>query len=234
MPYDTTLPKTTTALTAPQPLTPRSGIEEYRNALAAFKAGDWAEERFTAFRRRFGNYGQPQPGVQMVRIKVPGGLLPVAGARRIAHVARRFAKGEVHIAAGHDVQIHHVDLNAMASLIKALHAVGLTTADSPGNRNTNALAGRRPDEPSDADRLGVIANLSFGRLSAAQLDGLADIAEHFARDGLHTTREQNIAMLGIEPALAEDVVDAVRSLGIAVEGTIADPAPYGRAVAVAE
>ena len=140
----------------------------------------------------------------MVRIKVPGGLLPVAGARRIAHVARRFATGGAHVTTSRDMQIHHVDLNATASLMEALHAVGLTTADSAGNGNTNTL------------------------------DGLADIAEHFARDGLHTTREQNIAILGIEPALAEDVVDAVSSLGMAVEGTIADPTSSGQAVAAAE
>jgi sulfite reductase beta subunit-like hemoprotein len=137
----------------------------------------------------------------MVRIKVPGGLLPVAGARRIAHVARRFATGGAHVTTSRDMQIHHVDLNATASLMEALHAVGLTTADSAGNGNTNTL------------------------------DGLA---EHFARDGLHTTREQNIAILGIEPALAEDVVDAVSSLGMAVEGTIADPTSSGQAVAAAE
>ena len=143
----------------------------------------------------------------MVRIKVPGGLLPVAGARRIAHVARRFATGGAHVTTSRDMQIHHVDLNATASLMEALHAVGLTTADSAGNGNTNTLDG---------------------------LADIADIAEHFARDGLHTTREQNIAILGIEPALAEDVVDAMSSLGMAVEGTIADPTSSGQAVAAAE
>ena len=70
--------------------------------------------------------------------------------------------------------------------------------------------------------MSVIASLPLGLLSADQLDGLADIAERYAFDGLRTTREQNIAILGIEPEVVREAVSAVRALGIPVQETIGD------------
>jgi len=50
-------------------------IEEYEAGLKAYLSGRMPEERFLPFRLQMGVYGQRQDGVQMVRMKLPGGRL---------------------------------------------------------------------------------------------------------------------------------------------------------------
>ena len=69
-----------------EPMARHSDYEEYRAAHQRFRSGEWDQERWTAFRLRFGIYGQLQPGVQMVRIKIPGGILSFDQARVVADV----------------------------------------------------------------------------------------------------------------------------------------------------
>ncbi|NOY63735.1 MAG: hypothetical protein GXP10_11410, partial [Gammaproteobacteria bacterium] len=47
----------------------------YEAAVQAFLAGEYDAERFMALRLQHGVYGQRQEGVQMVRVKIPGGVL---------------------------------------------------------------------------------------------------------------------------------------------------------------
>ncbi|MFQ5783541.1 MAG: nitrite/sulfite reductase [Alphaproteobacteria bacterium] len=375
---------------ASEPLSRASDIDEYRSAFTRYTAGEWDDERWTAFRLRFGVYGQRQPGVQMVRIKVPGGVLPTAWAHAVAGAARRYARGDVHVTTRQDFQIYFVPLDATPDLLATLGESGVTTREACGNTLRNmsacALAGVCPRERVDAGkvaerlarswirhplvqhmprkfkvsvsgcatdcgassihdlglvatvkngepgfrvygggglggvprtavllsdfvveqdlpaviealvrlhqrysnrknrnaarikflvkrfgedrfralfreefarartlpqrpwealdwrepidapepvspggvvwqhdgRMSVVVSLSLGLLSADQLDGLADIAERYAFDGLRTTREQNIAILGIEPEVVREVVDAVRAIGLTVEETVGD------------
>src|ERR1035438_10855881 len=53
----------------------REEIETFRSKAKAFLAGEIPEDEFRPFRLKHGIYGQRQPGVQIVRCKVPGGLL---------------------------------------------------------------------------------------------------------------------------------------------------------------
>src|ERR1700745_2317713 len=59
----------------------REEIERFRVKAAGVLDGTVTDDEFRPFRLRYGIYGQRQPGVQMVRTKVPGGLL-TAGERR--------------------------------------------------------------------------------------------------------------------------------------------------------
>ena len=396
MSFDAIAPTLTPNLTAtpdgatPEPLARTADVIEFRDALAAYRAGDWDDEKFTAFRLRFGVYGQRQPGVQMVRIKVPGGLLSAEWAHRVADVTRTFAKGDVHVTTRQDFQIYYVPLDDAPAMLADLDDAGLTTREACGNTVRNisscALSGVCPREhvdagkiadelarswlrhplvqhmprkfkisvsgcatdcgassihdlglvatekdgrngfkvygggglggvpftaieltdfatedelpavlealirlhqrysnrknrnaarikylvkrfgeaklrelfaeefaraktlpqrpwqpqtwrqPTDAPepkspggviaqhngRVSVVASLPLGLLSPDQLDGLADIAQRYAVEGLRTTREQNIAILGIDAALTGDVVDAVRGLGLPVEDKVGD------------
>ena len=141
----------------PEPLVRLSDLAEYRQGLDKHLAGEWDDERWTAYRVRFGVYGQKQPGVQMVRIKIPGGILPVAWARTIAQANRRFAVGDAHFTTRQDVQIYHVPLARSADLLEYLYSNGVTTREACGNtlRNMNAcsLAGACPRELVDAGRV---------------------------------------------------------------------------------
>lgn len=140
-----------------EPLVRLSDLGEYRQGLEKHLAGEWDDERWTAYRVRFGVYGQKQPGVQMVRIKIPGGILPVAWARTIAEANRRFAVGDAHFTTRQDVQIYHVPLARSAELLEFLYSNGVTTREACGNtlRNMNAcsLAGACPREYVDAGRV---------------------------------------------------------------------------------
>ena len=61
--------------------TVRTEIETFRERAAAFLAGQISENEFRPFRLKHGIYGQRQAGVQMVRCKIPTGLLTVRSNR---------------------------------------------------------------------------------------------------------------------------------------------------------
>ena len=67
--------------------TVRAEIEAFREKAAAFVAGQISDDDFRPYRLRFGCYGQRQPGVQMMRTKVPGGMLTAEQMERLADVA---------------------------------------------------------------------------------------------------------------------------------------------------
>src|ERR1035441_4050945 len=63
--------------------TVRQEIETFRTKALAFLAGEITEADFRPFRLKHGIYGQRQPGVQMVRCKIPGGLRPISVVTRV-------------------------------------------------------------------------------------------------------------------------------------------------------
>jgi sulfite reductase beta subunit-like hemoprotein len=140
-----------------EPLVRMSDLAEYRDGLGRHLAGEWDDERWTAFRVRFGVYGQKQPGVQMVRIKIPGGRLPVGWLRTLAAVNHEFASGDAHVTTRQDVQIYHVPLARSAELLESLYSQGITTREACGNTLRNmtscALAGACPRELVDAGKV---------------------------------------------------------------------------------
>ena len=145
-------------MTNTEPLVRLSDLDEYRQGLGRALSGEWDDERWTAHRVRFGVYGQRQSGVQMVRIKVPGGIVPVGWLKTLAEVNRDFAEGPAHITTRQDFQIYHVKLERTAELLETLYTNGITTREACGNtlRNMNscALAGVCPRELVDA---GIVA-----------------------------------------------------------------------------
>ena len=70
------------------PLARLSDIEEFRAGYAKLKSGEWDVGKWQGYRLRFGVYGQLQPNVHMIRIKIPGGVRSWGGGRRIAEARR--------------------------------------------------------------------------------------------------------------------------------------------------
>ena len=142
-----------------EPLVRLSDLDEYSEGLAQHLAGHWDEEKWTAFRVRFGVYGQKQPGVQMLRIKIPGGVLPLSWVTTVAEFNRRFCTGDVHITTRQDIQTYFVPLPRSAEALEFLYSRGMTTREACGNTFRNitacALAGNCPREHVDA---GVVAD----------------------------------------------------------------------------
>ena len=83
----------------------------WRDESAAFVAGERDNTVFTPFRLRQGVYGQRQADVQMIRVKIPGGILTPESMEGLGEVAEKYAPlGKGHITTRENVQFHHIPL----------------------------------------------------------------------------------------------------------------------------
>ncbi len=144
----------TTPLAPLAPLADADDIAHYEEALARYLDLELDAERFTALRLQQGVYGQRQAGVNMVRIKLPGGRLDPARLTAIAEVAGKHVPQQVaHITTRQDIQLHHVPLAETGVVLRRLASDGVTTREACGNtiRNITAcpLAGVCPREHTD-------------------------------------------------------------------------------------
>jgi len=128
-------------------------ILELERKIHEFKEGKIPEEKFRSLRLARGVYGQRQPGVQMVRIKLPYGKMTLAQWKRIADVSDEFATGNLHLTTRQDIQIHFVSLDRTPELWTLLEQDSVTIREACGNtvRNVTASdqAGIDPEEPFD-------------------------------------------------------------------------------------
>ena len=128
-------------------------IIELERKIRLFKEDKIDEEKFRSLRLARGVYGQRQPGVQMVRIKIPYGRLTGDQLLRIADVSDEYSTGRLHITTRQDIQIHHVSLDRTPELWAQLERDDVTLREACGNtvRNITAspMAGADPDEPFD-------------------------------------------------------------------------------------
>lgn len=120
--------------------TVREEIEIFRARAAAFLAGEITEDQFRPFRLKHGIYGQRQPGVQMVRCKIPGGLMTAAQVEQFARIADGFAGGKGHLTTRQNVQYHFVPLARVADLMHLLADAGLTNREACYNTVRNVTA----------------------------------------------------------------------------------------------
>ena len=132
-------------------------IDRFEQAIASFNAGEIDPDRFTAIRLQQGAYGQRQQGVNMLRIKVPGGRLTAVQLEVIADLAEDFSQHKMaHLTTRQDVQVHYIPLEFMPTAMRRLAGVGLTSREACGNavRNMTAcpLAGVCPKEHVDVGR----------------------------------------------------------------------------------
>ena len=126
----------------------------FEQAVQSFLASDMDADRFTATRLQMGVYGQRQEGVNMVRIKVPGGRLNPTQLNAIADVLVNHSEHDVaHITTRQDIQVHYIPLAHTPAVLRRLADSGLTTREACGNtvRNVTAcpLAGVCPREHVD-------------------------------------------------------------------------------------
>ncbi|MGB5481053.1 MAG: nitrite/sulfite reductase [Eudoraea sp.] len=128
-------------------------IIELEKKIREFKGGSIDEEKFRSLRLARGVYGQRQPGVQMIRIKLPYGKVSSRQLRRISDVADEYSTGRLHITTRQDIQIHYVDLERTPELWAQLEKDSVTLREACGNtvRNVTAseTAGIDKDEPFD-------------------------------------------------------------------------------------
>jgi sulfite reductase beta subunit-like hemoprotein len=131
----------------------REDIELFRSRAAKVLAGEMTDDEFRPFRLRDGIYGQRQPGVQMVRTKIPGGLLTSKQLDQLGNIAEIFGGGRGHLTTRQNIQYHFVPLERVPDLMHMLADVGLTNREACFNtvRNVTAcpVAGISQDEVFD-------------------------------------------------------------------------------------
>ena len=129
-------------------------IDEFAATLAQFERGEITPEQWRMFRLVRGTYGQRQADdAQMIRVKIPQGVLSADQLRALADVAELYSRGFGHITTRQNVQFHFVKLHDAEHAMHRLAETGLTTREACGNsvRNITAcqFSGVSADEPFD-------------------------------------------------------------------------------------
>src|ERR1700759_887157 len=128
-------------------------ILDLEKKIRSFREGKIHDDKFKSLRLVRGIYGQRQPGVQMVRIKLPFGKVTFQQLLRIADVSDEYGSSNLHLTTRQDVQIHYVSLDRTPQLWADLSKDDVTLREACGNtvRNVTAspTAGIDPKEPFD-------------------------------------------------------------------------------------
>src|SRR5215475_10141690 len=134
-------------------ITVRQEIETFRAKAEEVLAGRITDDEFRPFRLKHGIYGQRQPGFQMVRCKVPSGLMTARQAEQFGRIADEFGGGRSHLSTRQNLQYHFVPLARVADLMHLLADAGLTNREACYNTVRNvtacAFAGIAQDEVFD-------------------------------------------------------------------------------------
>ncbi|MGH8755435.1 MAG: nitrite/sulfite reductase, partial [Burkholderiales bacterium] len=170
-------------------------IDSYEQAVESFLGLQTDADRFTATRLQMGVYGQRQEGVNMVRIKIPGGRLLSSHLNAIGDMLEKYSQHDVvHITTRQDIQMHYVPLQHTPAVLRYLAGAGLTTREACGNtiRNVTAcpMAGICPREHTDV---------------TVHLDGAVS---HFLRNPLNQQlpRKFKISFSGCEADCAQGML----------------------------
>src|SRR6267142_2011984 len=115
-------------------------LANYEQQIRKYRAGEVDETKMQKLRLHFGTYAQRQEGVQMQRIKIPGGVLSADQLIRLADAADRFGSGFLHFTTREDAQIYYVKLEETPDLLRFLAEAGITTREACGNTVRNITA----------------------------------------------------------------------------------------------
>jgi sulfite reductase (ferredoxin) len=117
-------------------------IDDFVEHLRKFERGEMSSDEFKVYRLGRGTYGQRQPNVNMLRVKIPQGVLSAAQLDCVADVTDEFSRGFGHVTTRQNIQLHFVQLSRAAEAMRRFDEVGLTTKEACGNtvRNVTACA----------------------------------------------------------------------------------------------
>ena len=129
-------------------------VDEFVSVLDKFERGELTPEQWRVFRLVRGTYGQRQPGdVQMLRVKIPQGVLTSPQLDVLAEIGERYSRGFGHITTRQNIQFHFVKLHDVELAMRMLVDAGITTREACGNSVRNitccSLAGVSPTEVFD-------------------------------------------------------------------------------------
>ena len=116
----------------------QADIDQFVSMLARFESGDITPDEWRAFRLVRGTYGQRQAAdAQMLRVKIPQGVLTSAALRALAEVGERYSRKFGHITTRQNIQFHFVKLHDVEPAMRLLADAGMTTREACGNSVRN-------------------------------------------------------------------------------------------------
>jgi sulfite reductase (NADPH) hemoprotein beta-component len=119
----------------------QADIDEFVTVLGRFERGDISSDEWRAFRLVRGTYGQRQAeDAQMLRVKIPQGILTAPQIEALADVAEWYSRGFGHITTRQNLQFHFVRLHDVEPAMRRLADTGLTTREACGNSVRNITA----------------------------------------------------------------------------------------------
>ncbi|HEY8778395.1 MAG TPA: nitrite/sulfite reductase [Solirubrobacterales bacterium] len=129
-------------------------FDDFDTEAGKFLAEQLPEEEFIGFRLKQGVYGQRQPDVQMIRVKLPYGGITPEQMEAFADVVERYVPlNKGHITTRQNIQLHHIPLDDAAKAIRELGDAGLSSREGCGNTVRNVTgdpyAGLLEDEIFD-------------------------------------------------------------------------------------
>jgi len=190
-----------------QDLSDLDEIDRLEQAIQTFIEGRIDPDRFTSVRLQQGVYGQRQDGVNMLRIKIPGGRLNADQVEAIADVTETYSqRGIAHVTTRQSIQVHFIPLAKMPSAMRRLAHVNLTSREACGNTVRNmsacALSGVCPKEHVDV---------------ATHIDGAT---RHFLRNPLNQQmpRKFKISFSACESDCAQSLLHDAGVIAIKKDG----------------
>src|SRR6266498_2314988 len=113
-------------------------FDDFDTESARFLRGETPETEFIGFRLKQGVYGQRQPDVQMIRVKLPFGGITPEQMEAFADVIEKWVPlNKGHITTRQNIQLHHVPLRDAATAIRELGKAELSSREGCGNTVRN-------------------------------------------------------------------------------------------------
>jgi sulfite reductase beta subunit-like hemoprotein len=147
---------------------------DFENEAEKFLDGQIPEDKYIGFRLKQGVYGQRQPDVQMIRVKLPlGGVTPDQMDAFASAIENYAPLNKGHITTRQNIQIHHMPLRDAAKFIEEISAAGLSSREGCGNTVRNVtgdpFAGVAEDEIFDPTSHAIAYVRYFVRHPTTQL-----------------------------------------------------------------
>ena len=116
-------------------------IDEFVETVGKFERGEITPDEWRLYRLVRGTYSQRQDGdYQMLRVKIPQGVLSAEQLIALADVAEQYSRGFGHITTRQNLQFHFMKLHDVELAMRRLADTGLTTREACGNSVRNITA----------------------------------------------------------------------------------------------
>jgi sulfite reductase beta subunit-like hemoprotein len=119
-------------------------FDDFDTESTRYLKGGLTEADFIKFRLKQGVYGQRQPDVQMIRVKLPMGGVTPDQLDAFADVIEKYVplrKG--HVTTRQNIQMHHIPLPDVAKLMREIAVTGLSSREGCGNTMRNVTGDPR-------------------------------------------------------------------------------------------